>query len=142
VPDRYGGCGGAPCPTTTALDPLTDRILAAAFAVHTELGPGLLEATYEICLARELELRGLHVQRQVALPVAYKGVTVEAAYRIDLLVEGRVVIEVKSVERLARIHLAQVLTYLRLTKLPVGILLDFNEERLRDGIRRLGNTLR
>ena len=80
--------------------------------------------------------------RQVALPVAYKGVTVEAAYRIDLLVEGRVVIEVKSVERLARIHLAQLLTYLRLAKLPVGILLDFNEERLRDGIRRLGNTNR
>lgn len=114
-------------------DPLTEQILAAAFAVHTALGPGLLESVYEACLAHELERRGLRVERQKELPVRYAGSRLDVGYRIDLLVDERIIIEVKSVQAFAPIHTAQLMTYLKLSELRVGLLLNFNVVHLRDG---------
>jgi GxxExxY protein len=117
---------------------LSDYILGGAFAVHTCLGPGLLESTYEACLEHELVKRGLAVERQKPLPVRYRGISVEAGYRIDLLVEKRVIVEVKAVREVAPIHRAQLLTYLRLSRRHLGLLLNFNVQRLKDGgIHRL-----
>jgi GxxExxY protein len=107
--------------------------------VHTEIGPGLLETAYEAFLAASLRERGLRVERQRLLPVTYCGATVRDALRIDLLVEGRLIIEVKSVERLAPVHTKQVLTYLRLLGLPVGLLINFGTEMYRNGIKRVIN---
>ena len=106
-------------------------------AVHRELGPGLLESAYEACLAFELVERGLSVERQKALPVKYRGVNVDCGYRIDLLVEGKVIIELKAVERLEPIHEAQLLSYLKLSGCKVGLLINFNVKVLKSGIRRL-----
>ena len=121
-----------------SLDAFTERILGAAFEVHTRLGAGLLESAYEACLAHELRKRGFNVERQKHLPVRYDEVLVDAGYRIDLLVDGQIIIEVKSVQKLAPIDLAQVLTYLKLADLHIGLLLNFNVVHLRDGgIRRV-----
>jgi GxxExxY protein len=112
------------------------KVLDAAFRVHTELGPGLLESTYEECLYYELKLMGLHVEKQKALPVVYKEVKLEAGYRIDLLVENCVVVELKSVESLTDVHFAQILTYLKLSGCKLGLLVNFNVRHLKDGIKR------
>ncbi len=111
-------------------------VLDAAMKVHTALGPGLLESTYQVCLAQELRKAGLSVQTEVALPVVYDGVKLEVGYRIDLLVEDLVIVEVKSVEALAPIHFAQVLSYLKLSGKSLGLLINFNVVHLKDGIKR------
>ncbi len=115
---------------------LTGAIRGAAIEVHRHLGPGLLESAYEECLCHELALRGVRFERQVALPVEYKGVKLDCGYRMDLLVESRVVIEVKSVEAVARVHEAQLLTYLRLSGHRVGLLMNFNVPLMTKGIIR------
>lgn len=117
-------------------DPLTEAIIGAAIEVHRHLGPGLLESTYEQALCVELELRGLALERQKCLPIEYKGHLL-GEYRLDLLVAGAVVVEVKSVDRLDPIFDAQVLTYLRATGCRRGLLVNFNTRLMRDGIRRL-----
>jgi GxxExxY protein len=115
---------------------LTEIIIGGAIEVHRSLGPGLLERTYEACLAKELELKQIPYQRQKRMPVTYKGIELEHAYRLDLLVSDTVVVEIKTVETLLPIHDAQLLTYLKLGQYPVGLLLNFNVPLLRDGIRR------
>ncbi|MGH9817399.1 MAG: GxxExxY protein [Candidatus Acidiferrales bacterium] len=115
---------------------LTHAIIGAAIEVHRTLGPGLLESAYEECLVRELSLRGLSFERQKALPVVYKDVKLECGYRIDLLVGTRIVVELKSIDALAPVHDAIVLTYLRLSGCRIGLLLNFNVAVLKDGIKR------
>jgi GxxExxY protein len=116
---------------------LTGQILGAAIEVHKQLGPGLLESTYQACLCHELELLGISFECQKPLPLEYKGIRLECGYRIDLLVADLVIVEIKSVEALAPIHEAQLLTYLKLTGVKVGFLINFNVVVLKDGIRRL-----
>jgi GxxExxY protein len=118
---------------------ITQIILDAAFHVHTELGPGLLESVYEIVLAHELKKRGLRVERQKPIPIRYEELTFEEGFRADLLVEDKVIVELKSVEVLAPVHPKQVLTYLRLSGRKVGLLLNFDTVRLKDGIERIIN---
>lgn len=118
---------------------ISKRIIGAAIEVHRHLGPGLLENSYETCLAHELRNQGLLVYTQQALPLVYKEVKLNAGYRIDLLVENKVIVEVKSVDALADIHIAQILTYLRLKDLKLGLLLNFNSVRLIDGVKRVLN---
>jgi len=118
-------------------DPLTERVIGLAIGVHRELGPGLLESAYEECLCYELAQSKLHFQRQAALAVVYKSVRLDCAYRLDVVVENRLILELKTVERLLPIHEAQVITYLRLSGIPTGLLLNFNTVVLKDGIRRL-----
>lgn len=120
---------------------LSKLIIGAAIEVHNHLGPGLLESAYESCLRRELTLRGLEVKQQVGLPLIYKEVVCEVGYRVDLLVEKKVVIEVKSVESLNDVHLAQVLTYLKLSRCKLGLLINFNVAHLREGLKRIVNHL-
>ena len=117
-------------------DLLTHRIIGAAIAVHRELGPGLLESTYEACLAYELSSSGLAVQRQLLLTVQYRDQQLDAGYRIDLLVERQVIIELKAVDAVLPIHEAQLMTYLRLSGYKTGLLINFNVTRLTDGITR------
>jgi len=112
-------------------------ILDCAFKVHTALGPGLLESAYTECLYHDLSEIGLKVEKQKPLPLVYKGVCLEAGYRIDLFVEDSVVIEIKSIDALADIHLAQILTYLKLSKCSLGLLVNFNVLQLKDGIKRV-----
>lgn len=107
--------------------------------VHTALGPGLLESAYETCLAYELRQRGLRVETQVTLPVKYDGVELDAGYRLDLLVESRVIVELKAIEKMTPLHEAQLLSYLKLSGCKVGLLINFNVERLKDGIKRIAN---
>jgi len=109
--------------------------------VHTALGPGLLESAYEACLQYELIKLGLRVEAQKPLPLVYESVKLECGYRVDLLVEGKLIIEVKAVDALAEIHFAQVLTYLRLSNLRLALLLNFNVVHMKDGIRRIVNKL-
>jgi len=123
------------------INSITEAIIGAAIAVHRELGPGLLESAYEACLEFELRDRGFDVKRQVELPVHYRGVKVDAGFRIDLLVNGLVVVELKAVEKLDRIHEAQLHTYLRLTGLHAGLLMNFNVVRLVDGLKRIVRDL-
>jgi GxxExxY protein len=118
-------------------DSLSKVIIGAAIEVHRHLGPGLLESTYEACLCRELTLRNLAFVRQKPLPVFYKGVELDCSYIIDMEVEGLVVLELKSVEKLQPIHEAQLLTYLKLSQRWLGLLINFNELRLVDGVSRL-----
>lgn len=115
---------------------LTERIIGAAIEVHRALGPGLLESAYEACLCHELSKQGVGFQRQAEMPVVYDGVRIDCGYRLDLVVEGSVIVELKSVEELAPIHEAQLLTYLRLSGLKVGLLINFNVKLLKDGIKR------
>jgi GxxExxY protein len=116
---------------------ITERIIGAAIEVHRTVGPGLLESAYVTCLEHELLLRGSRVEREKALPVVYKGVRLDCGYRMDLVVDDDVVVEIKAVEALLPIHEAQLLTYLRLSCRPVGLLINFHVPILRDGIRRL-----
>ena len=118
---------------------LTKTIIGAAIEVHRTLGPGLLESTYEACLFYELEQMGLFVERQVELPVKYKNVRVEIGYKIDLLVENQVIIEVKSVKELLPVHMAQIITYLKISNKSKGLLMNFNEAKLIDGVKRISN---
>ena len=113
------------------------KILDAAFRVHTALGPGLLESAYEECLYYELRLMGLRVEKQKALPIVYKEVKLDAGYRVDLLVENCIVVELKSVESLTDVHFAQVLTYLKLSGCKLGLLINFNVRHLKNGIKRV-----
>ena len=117
-------------------DSRTEPIIGAAIEVHKQLGPGLLESTYEECLCHELHLRGIQFQRQIDLPVVYKGLKLDCGHRLDLLVEDSVLVELKVVERLLPVHEAQLLTYLHLAHKPVGLLINFNVPLLKDGIRR------
>ena len=116
---------------------LSHEIIGAALEVHRALGPGLLESAYEECLAHEFTLRGLAFERQVSLPISYKGKAIDAEYRLDFLVLGLVVVELKAVEALLPIHEAQVLTYLKLSHRKLGMLINFNTFRLRDGVKRI-----
>src|SRR5690625_1592849 len=118
---------------------LTALIIGAAIEVHRELGPGLLESSYETCMEYELKSLGLAVQTQLVLPVVYKKIKLNAGYRIDILVENRIVVEIKVVSALAGIHTAQLLNYLRLKKIRVGLLINFNCERVIDGVKRVDN---
>ncbi len=118
------------------LNSITDSIIGAAIEVHRELGSGLLESTYEICLCRELNLREVLFERQVVIPIEYKGIKLDCGYRADLIVQKRILIELKAVESVLPIHEAQLLSYLKLSGLNVGLLINFNVELLRKGIRR------
>ena len=117
-------------------DDLSNVVLGCAIAVHRELGPGLLESTYEQCLAYELTQANVPFKLQVELPVEYKRMRLDCGYRIDLLADGRLIVELKSVEQLLKIHEAQVLTYMKLAKMSVGLLINFNVDVLRNGVRR------
>ena len=117
-------------------DPLTERIIGCAIEVHRALGPGLLESAYERCLAYELGQHGVQFRQQVTVPVDYKGIRIECGYRIDLLVDDAVILELKSVDQLAPVHEAQVLTYMKLARIRTGLLINFNQQRLIDGLRR------
>jgi len=123
------------------LNEITETIIGAAIEVHRALGPGLLESAYEACLAYELAERGVKVERQKELPLRYREVDLDCGYRLDLLVEDAVVVEVKSVDRLEPIHDAQVLSYLRLSGRHLGLLINFNVKMLKTGIKRLAHDL-
>ncbi|MDD5242171.1 MAG: GxxExxY protein [Sulfuricella sp.] len=116
-------------------------ILGAAMKVHSALGPGLLESAYETCLAHELGKRCLDVKRQVTLPLIYDGVKLDAGYRLDLLINDQIVVELKSVDKFLPIHIAQLLSYLKLSNLRLGYLLNFNVVHMRDGVKRIANGL-
>jgi GxxExxY protein len=118
-------------------DLLTEQIIGLAIEVHRQLGPGLLESAYEECLCFELKQEGLPFRRQVALPVVYKSVRLDCGYRLDIVVQDQVILEIKTVERLLPVHEAQMLTYMKLSGIRTGLLLNFNSAVLRDGIRRL-----
>ena len=118
-------------------DFLTDKVIGCAIEVHRELGPGLLESSYEQCLLYELAQAGIKVKAQVALPVVYKEVDINAGYRIDILIPGQLIIELKAVEKLQPIHTAQMITYLKLSGIKKGLLINFNETRLVDGLKRI-----
>lgn len=124
-------------PVSSAVNQVGTAVMDAAFAVHRDLGPGLLESVYEHCLAEELLQAGLQVERQVPIPVAYRDSRLDVGFRLDLRVEGKVVVEVKSIDALASIHKAQVLTYLRFSQIRLGYLINFNTVRLKDGFHRL-----
>ena len=123
----------------TELNALTSRIIGAAIEVHRHLGPGLLESAYETCLAYELQQLGLAVERQKALPLVYKEIRMDQGYRLDLLVEEQVILELKVVEQIAPVHEAQILSYLRFSGCKIGLLINFNVKLLKDGIRRFIN---
>jgi GxxExxY protein len=122
-----------------------DRIAAivvnAALKVHKELGPGLLESAYEVCLAHELALAGLKIETQKVLPIHYAGLKLDAGYRIDIMVEEIVILELKSIEALSNIHTAQMLTYLKLSRCKLGLLINFNVQLIKTGIKRVANGL-
>jgi len=115
---------------------LTRKVLGCAYAVHSELGPGLLEKTYEECLCYELTQAGLVVEKQKEVPLKYKDIWIDVGYRVDLMVEGRVILELKSVENLNPVHTAQLLTYLKLSGCQIGYLINFNVKSLKEGIKR------
>ena len=120
-------------------DTLSEMVLGEAIRIHKELGPGLLESVYETVLEAALLRRGLAVKRQVPIDIEYDGMRFAQAFRIDLLVDGRLILEIKSVEKLGKAHVKQLLTYLRLTGLPVGLLLNFSEATMMNGVHRLVN---
>ena len=117
-------------------DDLSKRVIHCAIEVHRQLGPGLLESTYEQCMAHELTLHGIAFRSQAVLPVNYKGAQIDCAYRLDLVVDGTLIVELKAVAEVAPIHEAQMLTYLKLAKIRTGLLINFNVRLLKDGIRR------
>ena len=118
-------------------DPLSKQVIGFAIDVHRELGPGLLETTYEKCLAHELKTHNIECVSQKVLPVEYKGLSLEHGYRVDLMVEGSLIVELKSVDSLQRIHEAQLLTYMKLAHIRTGLLINFNARLLKNGIKRL-----
>jgi GxxExxY protein len=120
---------------------IADRIMDAAFQIHRELGPGLLESVYEVILAKQLTEMGLAVERQVPIPIIFQGVAFEEGFRADILVGQKVIIELKSVERFQPVHSKQLLTYLRLTGCRLGLLINFGENLLKDGLKRVVNGL-
>jgi iron complex transport system substrate-binding protein len=122
------------------IDEVSGLIVDAAYKVHTGLVPGLLESVYETVLARELERRGLTVERQKPISFEYDGITFEEGFRVDLLVENKVVVELKSVEKIAPVHPKQLLTYLKLMQLPVGLLINFGAATLKEGLQRIVNN--
>jgi GxxExxY protein len=124
-------------PVSEEVDRVGRTVVDAALTVHRALGPGLLESVYEACLAEELLSRRLRVERQVGVPVAYGTVHIDVGYRLDLLIERQVVVEIKSIDALAAIHVAQLLTYLRFARVRLGYLINFNTVLLKNGIRRL-----
>lgn len=121
------------------INELTGGVIGAAIEVHKALGPGLLESAYEECLCRELELRGLLYERQKEVPVEYKGLKLDCGYRLDIVVAGAVILELKACEKIEPIHEAQLLTYLKLTGIKYGLLINFNVAVLKNGIKRLAN---
>ena len=123
----------------THLNEVTGAVIESALRVHSVLGPGLLESAYQACLIYELRVRGLDVQAQVPVPIDYNGVVIEIGYKIDLLVDNRVVVELKAITKILPVHEAQLLSYLRLSRCPVGLLINFHVRRLRDGIKRMAN---
>jgi GxxExxY protein len=125
-----------------AINSITESIISAAIAVHRELGPGLLESAYESCLVYELLQQGLTVERQKALPVTYRGVKIDCGYRIDLVVEDAVIVELKAVESIEPIHEAQLLSYLKISGYQLGLLINFNVRMLKQGIKRLVNNFK
>jgi iron complex transport system substrate-binding protein len=123
------------------LDEITGAIVDASLKIHKELGPGLLESVYEAVLARSLEKRGFQVERQKVIRFEYDGLVFDEGFRVDLLVEARVIVELKSIERLGPVHGKQVLTYLRLSQLSVGLLINFGTATLKEGLQRIVNNL-
>ena len=123
------------------INKLTGKIIGAAIEVHKALGPGLLESAYEECLCHEFGLKGLSNERQKPLPVIYKGIELDCGYRLDLVVENAIILELKACEKIEPIHKAQLLTYLRLSGLHLGLILNFNVPAMRDGIVRIVNKL-
>jgi len=121
------------------MNDLSDSVIGAAIEVHKILGPGLLESTYERCLVHELILRGIQAERQKKQPIHYKGLEIDEGYRIDILVDGKIILELKVVDQLNNIHMAQLLTYLKLSGCRLGYLMNFNVKLLRDGIKRIVN---
>src|ERR1044072_5713293 len=121
------------------INEITERIIGAAIEVHRHLGPGLLESAYEECLCYELNQAGLRFERQVHLPIRYKGILLQSAHRMDLVVEDTVVVELKATEDMPPLYSAQVLTYLRSAQKPVGLLINFNVPALKDGLKRIVN---
>jgi len=119
------------------INEITKNIIGAAIEVHRTLGPGLLESTYEACLFYEIEQIGLYVERQVELPIKYKNVRLEAGYRIDLIVENEVIVELKSVKELLPVHTAQIITYMKIANKSKGLLMNFNVAKLIDGVKRI-----
>jgi len=118
-------------------DFLTQQVIACAIEVHQQLGPGLLESSYESCLMYELRQAGLKAKSQVLLPINYKGLKIDAGYRLDILLPSQLIIELKAVDRLAPIHAAQVITYLKLSKIKTGLIINFNVRKLTDGLKRV-----
>lgn len=123
-----------------AIDDITRDVIGVAMQMHRELGPGLLESVYEMVLAAKLVRMGYRVDRQKPIDIHYDGLILEAAFRIDILVDDRLILEIKSAEQIHKVHAKQLLTYLRLTRQPVGLILNFGTEMMRDGIRRLVNN--
>ncbi len=124
------------------IDEIATEIVDSAFKVHKKLGPGLLESAYEACLAHELKKRGLKVERQLPQPVYYDDITIDVGYRIDLLVNDSVIIELKAVEQVLPIHQAQLMTYLRLSENTLGFLINFNTVLIKHGIKRIANNFK
>ena len=122
-------------------DRLSKEIIGAAIEVHRHLGPGMLESAYEKCLCKELEIRNIEFEKQKPLAVVYKGITLDCGYKLDVVVEGKVILELKSVNKFESIHDAQLLTYLKIADLKLGILINFNVPVLKDGIKRIVNNL-
>lgn len=119
------------------VEELARQVVDAGFRVHYMLGPGLLESAYEMCLCREFQMRGIDFQRQVSMPVVYEGLRLESGYQLDLLVGGEVIVELKAIEELLPVHKAQLLTYLKLTQKKLGLLINFNVPKIKDGIHRI-----
>ena len=119
------------------MDEFTNSIIGCAIEVHKQLGPGLLESSYEHCLIHELSLQGIVCLNQVTLPIYYKGINIDAGYRLDLLFPGELIVELKSVDRISPVHTAQLLTYLKLTGIKRGLIINFNVKKLIDGIKRV-----
>ncbi len=122
-----------------SINEITELVIGCAISVHTALGPGLLESAYQECLYYELTSQGLKVEKEKPLPLIYKDVKMECGYRVDLLVEDKVIVELKAVEALTDVHIAQVLTYLKLSNNKIGLLINFNSYRIKDGLKRLIN---
>ena len=138
---QRGGSRGKARGFAVTENDIGDVLIDSAMKVHSSLGPGLLESAYEVCLAYELRKRGLSVSRQIAIPIRYDGIEIDGAYRADLLIDKRIVVELKTVEGILPVHRSQLLSYLRLGEFKLGYLLNFAAPRLRDGIARIANGL-